>query len=100
MGKPNPKPQQVHCHENDHSPHKPDPEDSTQAMLHDYLTDGGIDQPDIDTVVLAFKARGGKPSQDSSRKIKVQTKICLAGVNQSTNHLVDWQPMEVFLVLI
>ena len=89
LGKPNPKPQQVHFHENDHSPDTPHPEDSTQAMVDECLTDGGIDPSDIDTVLSAFKDKSGRPSQDSPRKIKVYQKYVFARANQSTNHLVD-----------
>ena len=72
LGKPNQKPQQVHSHEmNDHSPVNPHPRESTQAMVHECLTDGGIDSLDINTVMSAFKTKSGNPSQDSSRKIKV-----------------------------
>ena len=34
LGKPNPKTQQVHLHENDHPPENHHSEDSTQAMVH------------------------------------------------------------------
>ena len=37
------KPQQVHFHQNDHPPENPHSEDSTQAMVHGCLPDGGID---------------------------------------------------------
>ena len=53
LGKPNPKAQQVHFHENDNSLDNPHPEDSTQAMVHECLTDGGIDPSDINTVMSA-----------------------------------------------
>ena len=67
LGKPNQKPQHVHFHENDHPPS----EESTQAMVHECLTDGGIDPSNIDTVISASKAKNGTSSQDSSTKIKV-----------------------------
>ena len=35
LGEPNPMPQKVHFHENNHSPDNPHPEDSTQAMVHE-----------------------------------------------------------------
>ena len=41
-------------------------------------------------VMSAFKAKSGKSSQDSSRKIKVHQRYVFARANQSTNHLVDW----------
>ena len=47
LGKPNPKPQQVHFHENDHPHDNPHSEDSTQAMVHECSTDGGIDPSDM-----------------------------------------------------
>ena len=65
LGKPNPKPQQVNFHENDHPPENSPSEESTHAMVHECLTDGGIDPSDIDTVMSAFKAKSGKSSQDS-----------------------------------
>ena len=42
---------QVHFQENYHSPDTPNPEDSTQAMVHECLIDGGIDLSDIYTVM-------------------------------------------------
>ena len=74
---------------NDHSHDNPHHEDSSQAMAHQCLTDGGIDPSDIDAVMSAFKAKCGKPSQDSSRKIKAHQRYVFARANQSTNHLVD-----------
>ena len=71
LGKPNPKPQQIHFHENDHPPENPHSEDSTQALVHECITDGRIDPSDIDMVMSAFIAKSGKSSQDSSKKIKV-----------------------------
>ena len=50
-------PQQVHSHENEHSPNNPHTEDSTQAMVHECLTDGGINSSDIDAVMSAFNAK-------------------------------------------
>ena len=58
--KPNAKPQQVHFHENDHPFENPHSEDSTQAIVHECLTDHGIDPSDIDMVMSAFKAKSGK----------------------------------------
>ena len=78
LGKPIPQLHQVHFHENDHSPDIPNPEDSTQAMVHECLTDGDIDPSDIGTVMSAFKAKSGKPSQDSPRKIKVHPRYVFA----------------------
>ena len=69
LGKPNPKPQQVHFHENDHTPGNP--------HSGECLTDGGIDPSDIDTVMSAFKAKSGKSSQYSSRNIKVHQDMSL-----------------------
>ena len=89
MGKPNAKPQQVYFDENDHPPENPHSEDSTLVMVHECLTDGGIDPSDIDTVMSAFKAKSGKSSQESSRKTKVHQRYVFARANQSTNHLVD-----------
>ena len=89
LGKPNPMPQQVHFHENDHPPENSHSEDSSQAMVHECLTDSEIDPSDIDTVMSAFKAKSGKSSQDSSRKIKLHQRYVFARANQSMNHLVD-----------
>ena len=58
-------------------------------MVHECLTDGGIDPSDIDMVMSAFKAKSGKSSQDSSREIKLPQRYVFARANQSTNHLVD-----------
>ena len=68
LGQSNPKPQQVHFHENDHSPDNSSPEASTQAMVHECLSDGGMDPSDISNAMSAFKAKTGNPPQDSSRK--------------------------------
>ena len=89
MGRPNPKPQQVHFHENDHSPDNPNPEDSTQAMVHECLPGGGIDPSDIDTVISAYKAKSGKPTQDSQRRLKARKRYVFPRANQSANLLVD-----------
>ena len=89
VGNPKPKPQQVHFHENDHSPDSPHPEDSTQAILHECLTDAGIDPSNIDTDMSGFQAKNGKPTQDSPRKIKRSQNICLARRDQSTNNFFD-----------
>ena len=59
LGKPNPKPQQVHLHDNDQSPENPPSEESTQAMVHEFLTDGGLYPSDIDNIMSAFKAKRG-----------------------------------------
>ena len=58
-------------------------------MVHESLTDGGIDPSDIDSVMSAFKAKSGKPPEDSSRKIKFHHIYFFARPNQSINHLVD-----------
>ena len=62
LGIPNPKTQQVHFHENDHPPDDPPPEASTQAMVHECLTDGGIDPSDISNVMSAFRCIFSKGS--------------------------------------
>ena len=38
----------IHFHENDHPLDKPHPEGSTQAIVHECMTDGGIDPSNID----------------------------------------------------
>ena len=95
LGKPKPKCQHVHFHENDHSPDSPHPEDSTQAMVHDCLTDGGVDPSEIDTVMSAFKAKSGKPPQDLQGKSKFTKDMLLL---ESINPPITWligEPMEV-----
>ena len=47
-------------------------ETSTQTMVHEYLSDGGMDPSDINNVMSAFKAKAGKPPQ---RNIKKSTPI-------------------------
>ena len=59
LGQSNPKPQQVHFHENDHPPINSSTETSTQTMVHVYLSDGGMDPSDINNVMSAFKAKAG-----------------------------------------
>ena len=76
LSKPNPKPQLVHFHENDHPPENSPSEDSTQAMVHECLTDGGIDPSGIDMVMSVPKDQHGKSSQDSSRKNQSSPNIC------------------------
>ena len=62
--------------------------------MHECLTNGGIDPSDIDMVMSAFKAKSGKPPQESSRKIIVHQRYVFGRANQSTNHLVDREPMS------
>ena len=94
LGKPNPKPQQVHLHENDHPPEHSHSEDSTQAMLHECLTDGGIDSSDIDNIMSGFKDKSGKSHQESSRKIKLTTDTSLLEpINPPITSLIG-EPME------
>ena len=69
-------PSKIHFHEHDHSPDNSSPEASTQAMLHECLSDGGIDPSDISNVMSAFKAKTGNPPQDLPRKINTHPKIC------------------------
>ena len=73
---------------NDHSPDNPHPEDSTQAMVHECLTDGGIDPSNINTVMSAFKAKW-KTISSFFKKIKVHQRYVFARTNQSSNRLVD-----------
>ena len=58
-------------------------------MVHECLSDGGMDPSDIDNVMSAFKAKTGDSPEDSSRKINTQKRYVFARANQSTNHLVD-----------
>ena len=59
-------------------------EDSTQAMVHECSTDGGIDPSDIDNVMSAFKANSGKSPQQFSRKIKVHKRSVFARTTSDT----------------
>ena len=77
MGKPYPKPPQVHFHENDHYPDNPHPEDSTQAMVHECLTDGGIDPSDIDTVMSALRLKVGNYLKILQGKSKLNRDLSL-----------------------
>ena len=90
MGQSNPKSQQIHFHENDNPPDNSSTETSTQTMVHECLSDGGMDPSDTNNVMSAFKAKAGNPPQESSRKINSHQKYVFARANQSTNHLVDW----------
>ena len=58
-------------------------------MVHECLSDGGMDPSDINNVMSAFEAKTENPPQDSSRKINTHQKYVFTGANQSTNHLVD-----------
>ena len=90
LGQSNPKPQQVHFHENDHHPDNSSTEASTQAMVHECLSDGGMGLSDITNVMSPFKAKVGNPPQDPSREINTHQRYVFARANQSTNPLVDW----------
>ena len=69
LGQPNPKSQQAHFHEKDHPPDNSSTQSSTQTMVHECLSDGGMDPSDINNVMSAFKTKVGNPRQESSRKI-------------------------------
>ena len=84
-----PNPQQVHFHENDHFPDSSSTEASTEAMVPECLSDGGMDPSDINNVMSAFKAKTGNPPQDLSRIINTHQRYVFARANQSTKHLVD-----------
>ena len=58
-------------------------------MVHECLSDGRMDPSDINNVMSAFKAKAGKPPQETSRKINTHQRYVFARANQSTNHLVD-----------
>ena len=68
LGQSNPKSQQVHFHENDHPPDNSSTETSTQTIIHECLSEGGVDPSDINNVMSAFKAKAGNPAQEASRK--------------------------------
>ena len=44
-------------------------ETATQTMVHECLSDGGMDPSDINNVMSVFKSKAGKPPQQTSRKI-------------------------------
>ena len=71
LGKPNSKLQQVHLYEKDHPTENQSIETPTQAMVHECLTECGMDPSDIHNVMSAVNAKGGISSQDSPRKIQV-----------------------------
>ena len=89
LGKPNSKPQQVHLHEKDHPTENQSIETPTQAMVHECLTECGMDPSDIHNVMSAVNAKGGISSQNSPRKIQVHYRYVFARANQSTNHSID-----------
>ena len=63
-------------------------------MVHECLSDGGMDPSDINIVMSAFKAKAGNPPQDSSRKINTHQRYILLGqINLPTTWLI-WEPME------
>ena len=77
LGKPNSKPQQVHLHEKDHPTENQSPETPTQTMVHECLTECGMDPSDIHNVMSAFLAKGGISSQDFPKKDSSSLKIYL-----------------------
>ena len=58
-------------------------------MVHECLSDGGMDPSDINSVMSAFKTKAGNPPQESSRKINTHQRCVFSRANQSSNHLVD-----------
>ena len=94
LDKPNPKPQQVDFHENDCPPENPHSEDSTQAMVHECLTDGGIDPSDIDTVMSAFKSKSGKLLKILQGKSKLTKDLSLLEPITPPITWLIWEPME------
>ena len=58
-------------------------------MVHENLSDGGMEPSDIDNVRSAFKAKAGNPPQETSTKINTPQRYVFARANQSTIHLVD-----------
>ena len=81
--------QLVHFHEYNHPPDNSSTETSTQTMVHECLSDGGMDLSDTNNAMSAFKANAGNPPQESSRQINMHQRYVFARANQSTNHLVD-----------
>ena len=69
LGQSNPKPRQVTFHENDHLPDNSSTETATQTMVHECLSDGGMDPSDINNVMSAFHGHGWKPTSRIIKKI-------------------------------
>ena len=95
----NPKPQQVHFPENDNPPENSSTETSTQTMVHECLSDGGMDPSAINNVMPAFKARLEthlKSYQEKSTPIKDM--FLLELINLPTTWLIG-EPVEALLVL-
>ena len=89
MGRSNPEPLQVHFHEDDHSPDNSSPEASTQAMVHECLSDGGMDPSDI-----TMSCQLSRPTLETHLKIHQEKSapikdMFLLELNQSTSDLVD-----------
>ena len=46
-------------------------------MVHECLSDGGMDPSDINNVMSAFKAKAGNPPQETSRKLNTHKDMFL-----------------------
>ena len=89
LGQSNPKHQQVHFHENDHTPDYSSTEASTQTMVHKCLSDCGMDPSDISISCKLSRPRMEthlKNHQEKSTPIK---DMFLLEQNQSTKYLAD-----------
>ena len=95
MGKPNPKPLHVHFHENDHSPGNPPRKDSNQAMVHECLTDGGIDQSDINALMSTFNAKVENPCRILQGRSKLTKDMSLLDPTNPPIACLIGEPMEV-----
>ena len=76
LGQSNPKLQQVHFHENDPPPDNSSTEASTQTMVHECLSDGGMDTSDINNVMSAFKAWTMTPRHIKKNQHPSKTCFC------------------------
>ena len=100
LGQSNPKPQQVHFPENDSPPENSSTETSPQTMVHECLSDGGMDLSAINNVMSAFKARLEthlKNHQEKSTPIKDM--FLLELINLPTTWLIGEPVEEALLVL-
>ena len=50
-------------------------------MVHECLSDGGMDPSDIKNVMSAFKAKTGSPPHDSSRKVNTHERYVFVRAN-------------------
>ena len=79
-----------------HPPDNNSTETSTQSMVHECLSDGGMDPSDINNVMSVFNSKAGNPPQKSSRKINTHRRlVLLQQINLPTTWLIG-ESMEAF----